>query len=110
MPESINDQIAKYVQAHPGIKVYQMANIQVRTQDSITTVLNLALNTMNGRNKLLKFVKSIKQLRVIGDDLQASVFTEQVPLTDSMNATVCAVEKSWLENVNNTVYDNAITL
>ncbi|KAJ3320471.1 hypothetical protein HDV06_005294 [Boothiomyces sp. JEL0866] len=98
--ETVNDQIVKYIQQHQGIKVFQTATIQVRTVDSITTVLNLALNTMNGRNKLFKYLKGIKQLQVVGDDMNALVYTSKLPITDSMNVGVCAAENTMIETVN----------
>ncbi|KAJ3320470.1 hypothetical protein HDV06_005293 [Boothiomyces sp. JEL0866] len=76
-------QIIEHVQLNQGIKVYQTANIQLHTGDDVTTVLNSALQSMTGRNKLYKFIKQIKELVVVGHDLNASIYTADQSFIES---------------------------
>ena len=69
------DQIMKAIK--PGIKVFELGNLIVCLPNgNHCTVLQLANNTMQGRNKLFKFIKSLRNVYTSGQGLMATVSIE----------------------------------
>lgn len=81
--ESVYQQIIAHVA--PGTTVSHLGTCIIRIKNNRTTVWNLAMNTMNGRNKLLKYLLLVPGLSIHGNSLDATVSvvpTNPIPIVD----------------------------
>jgi hypothetical protein len=87
---SIVEQIQRVA---PGKKVYQVANEMIVVKGERTTVWNIAMSQMNGRNKLLKYLRTIPRL-VFENHLEAVITLEPVVMSEETIGQLEAMEQS----------------
>ena len=61
----IKYQIINKLKIEGNLPVFKVGNFEIIDEfDNRTTVLNYAINLLNGRNKLIKYLLSIKELKI----------------------------------------------